>query len=175
MKGSANPIPGRSIFYVDAIEEILKDQSGVALVIALLMMIVLTLIGLGSVFTSSFETRLSGNKRGRPTPSIRRIPEFRLSWPTLKTSTYRSIPAEYLRSLHGCQQSQPDPCGGVDFAHDRPARVAEGTGVQRNQFRIRTLHHQLRGEDQIALNPVRSRSTLEEKVIRLVPTLQGGY
>ena len=45
-------------------KKILKDQSGVALVIALLMMIVLTLIGLGSVFTSSFETRLSGNKRG---------------------------------------------------------------------------------------------------------------
>src|SRR4030042_3382975 len=42
----------------------LKDQSGTALVIALIMMIVLTLIGLASSYTSIFEIKLSGNKRG---------------------------------------------------------------------------------------------------------------
>jgi hypothetical protein len=42
----------------------LINQSGAALVIALIMMIVLTLIGLASTFTSTFEIRLSGNKRG---------------------------------------------------------------------------------------------------------------
>ena len=42
----------------------LKNQSGAALVIALIMMIVLTLIGLASTFTSTFEVSLSGNKRG---------------------------------------------------------------------------------------------------------------
>ena len=41
----------------------LKDQSGTALVIALIMIIVLTLIGLASTFTSTFEISLSGNKR----------------------------------------------------------------------------------------------------------------
>jgi len=41
----------------------LKDQSGAALVIALIMIIVLTLIGLASIFTSTFEISLSGNKR----------------------------------------------------------------------------------------------------------------
>ena len=41
----------------------LKDQSGAALVIALIMIVVLTLIGLASTFTSTFETSLSGNKR----------------------------------------------------------------------------------------------------------------
>jgi hypothetical protein len=41
----------------------LKDQSGTALVIALVMIVVLTLIGLASTFTSIFETSLSGNKR----------------------------------------------------------------------------------------------------------------
>ncbi len=43
---------------------ILKNQSGAALVIALIMMIVLTLIGLASIFTSTFEIKISGNKRG---------------------------------------------------------------------------------------------------------------
>ncbi|MBP1696430.1 MAG: PilX N-terminal [Deltaproteobacteria bacterium] len=41
----------------------LKDQSGTALVISLIMIVVLTLIGLTSIFTSTFETSLSGNKR----------------------------------------------------------------------------------------------------------------
>jgi Tfp pilus assembly protein PilX len=41
----------------------LKDRSGVALVIALIMIVVLTLIGLSSTFTSVFETKLSGTKR----------------------------------------------------------------------------------------------------------------
>lgn len=41
----------------------LNDQSGAALVIALVMMVVLTLIGLASIFTSTFENRLSGYKR----------------------------------------------------------------------------------------------------------------
>jgi Tfp pilus assembly protein PilX len=42
---------------------ILDNQSGAALVIALIMMIVLTLIGLASTFSSTFESKLSGNKR----------------------------------------------------------------------------------------------------------------
>ena len=41
----------------------LKEQSGAALVIALIMIVVLTLIGLASTFTSIFETKLSGIKR----------------------------------------------------------------------------------------------------------------
>jgi Tfp pilus assembly protein PilX len=41
----------------------LKNESGMALVVALVMMIVLTLIGLASTFTSTFEIMLSGEKR----------------------------------------------------------------------------------------------------------------
>ena len=43
--------------------EFLKNESGMALVIALVMMTVLTLIGLASTFTSTFEIMLSGEKR----------------------------------------------------------------------------------------------------------------
>ncbi len=43
---------------------IFKDQSGAALVIALIMMIALTVIGLASVMSSNFELKLSGNTRG---------------------------------------------------------------------------------------------------------------
>jgi hypothetical protein len=45
-------------------DKIIKSQSGVALVIALIMMIVLTVIGLASMSTSTSELKLSGNIRG---------------------------------------------------------------------------------------------------------------
>jgi len=41
-----------------------QNQSGAALIIALIMMIALTLIGIASTLTSTFEIKLSGNKRG---------------------------------------------------------------------------------------------------------------
>src|SRR5512139_2730660 len=43
---------------------IFQNQSGAALVIALIMIIVMTLIVLASSFTSIFEIKLGGNKRG---------------------------------------------------------------------------------------------------------------
>jgi Tfp pilus assembly protein PilX len=42
---------------------ILGNQSGAALVIALIIMVVITLIALASSFTSIFEIKISGNKR----------------------------------------------------------------------------------------------------------------
>jgi hypothetical protein len=43
---------------------LLKNQSGTALVIALIMIIVMTLIGLASSYSSIFEIMVAGNKRG---------------------------------------------------------------------------------------------------------------
>jgi hypothetical protein len=43
---------------------ILRNQSGAALVIALIMLIIITLIAMASSYTSIFEIKMSGNKRG---------------------------------------------------------------------------------------------------------------
>ncbi len=43
---------------------ILRNESGAALVVALLMIVILSLIGIASSSNSTFEIRLSGNKRG---------------------------------------------------------------------------------------------------------------
>ncbi len=40
-----------------------KDQKGVALVVALIMLLVLTLIGMSSISSSFYETKISGNDR----------------------------------------------------------------------------------------------------------------
>jgi Na+-transporting methylmalonyl-CoA/oxaloacetate decarboxylase gamma subunit len=42
---------------------ILTNKKGVALIIALLMLLVLTLIGISSISTTTFETSISGNER----------------------------------------------------------------------------------------------------------------
>ncbi len=44
-------------------DSILKNRSGTALVVALMMIVVLSLIALASSNTSIFESKLSGNKR----------------------------------------------------------------------------------------------------------------
>jgi Tfp pilus assembly protein PilX len=41
----------------------LRDQKGVALVIVLIMLLILTLIGVSSVSSSYYETKISGNER----------------------------------------------------------------------------------------------------------------
>ncbi len=40
-----------------------KDQKGVALVVALIMLLVLTLIGISSISSTFYETKISGNDR----------------------------------------------------------------------------------------------------------------
>jgi len=44
-------------------QEIVEGEKGVVLVIALLLMLVLTLIGISSIGTSTLETAISGNER----------------------------------------------------------------------------------------------------------------
>ena len=41
----------------------LRDEKGVALIIALLMLLILTFIGISSISTTTFETNISGNER----------------------------------------------------------------------------------------------------------------
>jgi len=43
--------------------EILRTEKGVALVIALIMLLILTFIGINAISTTTFETSLSGNER----------------------------------------------------------------------------------------------------------------
>ena len=43
---------------------ILRNQSGTAMVVALIMIVVITLIAMASSYTSIFEIKISGNKRG---------------------------------------------------------------------------------------------------------------
>jgi Tfp pilus assembly protein PilX len=164
------------------LDHILKNQSGAALVIALIMMIVLTLIGLASTFTSTFEIRLSGNKRGSTDAfyaadggiqaTLANSANFTLSTYTL-IPTSSGLPVD-LRN-EGIDKRLPTQLvllAGVNF--DDPPRVTiyhlptwggEGTqGHISNSYIIDSI-----GRDQIGSGVSRSTSELREKWLRRTP------
>ena len=154
----------------------LNDQSGVALVIALLMMVVLTLIGLASVFTSSFEMRLSGNKRGSTDAFYSSESGIQVVMANIENF---DLPSKYVDKKYNpfTDPSNPNPTNAtVSIAHITDQHGSpRGAGFSATNFEFEHYLINSVGQDQIELNPVRSTSTLEEKVVRLVPTLQGGY
>ena len=155
---------------------LLKDQSGTILVIGLLMMVMLTLIGLSAILTSTFELRLSGNKRGSTDAFyaadsgvqsvMANIENFNLSGkyainpydpftdPNNPNPTRASVAMTHVTD----QQGSPRGLGfsAINFDFDYYRHQFHRTGSDRDESREAT-------------------SVLEQKVVRLVPTLQGGY
>jgi Tfp pilus assembly protein PilX len=154
---------------------ILKNQSGAALVIALVMMIVLTLIGLASIFTSTFEMKISGNKRGSTDAFYRG--EGGIQVVTADIENFNS-------STHAYPY---DPFAGAGAANNLTNAAANitynssmlgaprGVGVSATNFEFQHFLITSMGTDQTDLSLNKSKSTVQEKVVRLVPTQQGGY
>jgi Tfp pilus assembly protein PilX len=152
---------------------LLGSQSGAALVIALIMIIVMTLIVLASSFTSNFEIRLAGNKRGSTdaffaadsgvqvvTANIENFNSTGKYDPFKDPANPNPNPtsAKVQITFDTTQSGAPrgfgfSATGNCDFAH----YLIESTG-----------------QDQIEMNPIKSTCMIQEKVVRLVPTLQGG-
>lgn len=152
---------------------ILEDQSGAALVIALIMIIVLSLIGLASTFTSTFEVKLSGNKRGSTDAFysadsgvqvvMGRIENFNLSNYNLDTNKYN--PFTDLNNINPTNAS-------VVITHDTvQVGAPRGSGFSATNFEFEHFLIQSTGQDQTELASSKSTTNLEEKVVRLIPTL----
>ncbi len=156
---------------------ILKDQSGVALVIALIMIVVLTLVGLASTYTSTFEMKLSGNKRGTTDAfyaadsgiqiTVANIENFNLPGkydddnkydPFTDPSNHNTTNAKVIIQYDTTQEGSP-----------------RGSGFSAISFEYKHFLIDSTGRDQTDIGLIRSACEVEEKVVRLVPTLQGGY
>ncbi len=152
---------------------ILENQSGAALVIALVMMIVLTLIGLASIFSSTFEMKISGNKK-------------------CSTDAFYSADSgiEVVKAnLQNLRATNPNPYNPfTDVANPNPnptnaqATIAynaaqqgapRGYGFSAMNFEFE--HFLVSSTGQSCPNPIPSTATVQEKVVRLIPTQQGGY
>ncbi len=173
---------------------LLRNQCGAALVIALVMIVVLTLIGLASTYTSIFEVKLSGNKRGTTSAfytaeaggesvlasisnfmvtgsykavDITKLPEILKKEPIdLKfSSPTLSLPPAVVFSVN------PQ----VTIYHTTRTDAPRGSGqsatgnYEFNHFLVRSV-----GNDQVDVSLLPSRCEVVEKVVRLLPSSQGG-
>lgn len=154
----------------------LKDQSGAALVIALIMMIVLTLIGLASTFTSTFEIKLSGNKRASTDAFYAAdagIQSVRANRANFNIANFSELPGTLPHDL------QVDPVdrkfsspsfslpAGVNFT-ERPQVVIYhlsrqgGEGTQ-GSYVTNTYIADSTGKDQVGTESIRSNCEVREK------------
>jgi hypothetical protein len=154
----------------------LKDQSGAALVIALLMMIMLTLIGLGSIFTSTFEVKLSGNKRGATDAFYAADSGIQIIMANIRNF---DLPGRYVDNKYNpfTDPTNPNPTGAnveINYLPDQHGSP-RGMGFSAINFEFSFYGIGATGRDQADVGLIKSTCAMEEKVVRIIPTLQGGY
>jgi len=154
----------------------IKDQSGVALVLALIMIVILTLIGLASTYTSTFEMKLSGNKRG--TTDAFYAADSGVQVIVANVDNF-SLPGKYVDNKYDpfTDPNNPNPTkANVLIQYDTTQEGSpRGSGFSAISFEYRHFVIDSKGQDQLDLSLVKSACEIEQKVVRLVPTLQGGY
>jgi len=154
----------------------LKNESGAALVIALIMIIVMTLIVLASSLTSMFEIKLAGNKRGSTNAFYSADSGVQV---TLGRIENFNLPGQYVDNKYNpfTDNNNPNPTNAsVSISFDPIQQGApRGTGISAISFGFNHYMIESTGKDQVESSPVKSQCTVQEKIVRLIPTMQGGY
>jgi Tfp pilus assembly protein PilX len=155
---------------------ILKNQSGAALVIALIMMVVLTLIGLASIFTSTFEMKISGNKKGSTDAFYAADSGAQVvTANALNFSSTHSNPYNPFADNTNPNPTNPTNAQAAITYNGSQQGAPRGYGISATQFQFEYFLIASTGTDQTDSSLVPSTCTVQEKVVRLIPTLQGGY
>jgi hypothetical protein len=175
---------------------VLNDQSGYALVIALMMMVVLTLLGIAAMSSSTVETQLSGNKRGATNALytadasaqsvLASIGNFALDDGTkFKNVDISKLPADLKDEPIDKSYSSPSfplPSGvtfknnpQVNIYHLTQKNAPRGAGFSAINFGFEHLLIDSVGKDQVAAASNGSTCQIRERVVSIVPTSQGGY
>lgn len=163
---------------------ILKNQTGAALVIALIMMIVLTLVGLASTLTSTFEMKISGNKKG--STSAFYASESGIQILTVNIQNFAASNCTHLDPSTGWKCY--DPFNDKNNPNLNPTRAAaniayyasntgapRGAGVSATNFGFQHFGITSKAWDSADVSTNPSGCQLEERVVRLIPTQEGGY
>jgi len=172
---------------------ILRNESGVALVVALLMIVILSLIGLASSSTSTFEIKLSGNKRGATDAFYTAdagAQSVMANSGNFSTSYYgsfdlNSLPVELRNELIDSRLTSPSlslPSGvsypegpQVTIYHTSKSSAPKASGFSAINFLFEQYIIDSIGRDQLDASANRPNCEIREKVVRLIPTMQGGY
>ena len=168
---------------------IFKDQNGVALVIALIMMTVLTLIGLASMSSSIFEIALTGNRKEatenfyKNDATMQTLLTDQENFPTepsdRETIAEADMPEDVVGEPVDSKTPNLDPPSppGVDFKNKPAVAIyhltqrdgPRGVGISVTNFEFQ--HFIIDAKDGTT---IQSNNHLREKVVKLVPTSQGG-
>lgn len=156
---------------------ILRDESGVVLVIALLMIVVLTLIGISSVYTSIFEIKHSGNIRASAGAFYSADSGVQVVVANVENF---NVPGKYTDNTYdpfSDPNNNPNPTNAkVTIQYNTTQEGPPlGSGFSAINFEFEHFVIGSMGRDQMDLSLVRSACSLEQKVVKIVPTLQGGY
>lgn len=149
---------------------VLENQSGSALVIALVMIIVISLIALASSYTSLFEIKLSGNKRGSTdafysadtgvNQITSNIANFNLNSFDAQTQTYSPF--------NDLTNTTPNPTKVQAKITHLPAQAGPPRGTGFSALNLGYAYYQIEsvGRDQAGTG---STVTIQEEVVRLLP------
>jgi Tfp pilus assembly protein PilX len=167
---------------------ILGNQSGAALVVALLMIVMLSLIAIASSSNSTFEIRLSGNKRGSTDAFYTADDGAKAVLPDITnfntsngyTTSLGTLPAELQTESIDQKKTAPTLVvpGGVSFTsppqvtiyHTTVTKVPRGLGTSAIAFHYGYYIIDSIGQDQMDFSLIRSNCEIREKIVRLIPT-----
>jgi Tfp pilus assembly protein PilX len=158
------------------VEKILRDQSGTVLVIALMMMVIFTLIVISASSTAIIESRLSGNKRMSTAAFYAADSGLHVAAANIENFAMED---KYVNNKYNIftDPANPNPTNAkVVIEHDAiQAGAPRGTGMSAVNFEFEHFVIASTGQDSTEPGLSKSTCTVEEKVVRLGPTLQGGY
>ena len=159
-------------------EAIFNNQSGAALVIALIMIIVMTLVVLAASFTSMFEIKLGGNKRGSTDAFFAADTGVQVIMSNIDNFNLPGkydVNSKYVYSKDPSLPPNPTHADITIYHNSTQTGAPRGLGFSATG-NYEFMHYLIEstGKDQMEWNPMKSTCVVQQKVIRLVPTLQGG-
>ena len=154
-------------------DSILKNQSGMALVVALIMIIVLTLIALASSFTSIFEIKLSGTKRASTDAFYAAdagISQITTTTANFNLNSYDANTHTYT-PFSDSTNATPNPTNVVATITYIPTQSGPPRGTGFSAVSLGYTYYQIQsvGKDQQSSLSPASTATIQEEVVRLLP------
>jgi len=155
---------------------IYRNQSGAALVIALAMMIVLTLVGLASIFTSTFEIKISGNKRGSTGAFYRSDSGVQATLANLENFNLTRFGSnnKYENVLNNTSYGNTNPTNAYVILYHDTSQSGAPRGSGMSATHVDFIHFIITStaQDQMDLSPIKSTCTIDQKVVRLIPAAE---
>ena len=152
----------------------LRDQQGTAIIIALVMMVVLTLIGLASTFTSTFDILLSGRKRGSTDAFYASDSGVQVVMSSVDYFNTANFGTDNKYNYSG-DVNNPNPTKADIVINYEIGNQSAPRGLGMGTQHVGFIHFAIdsTGYDQTGYSSTASKCPIEQKVVRLVPLPEG--